>query len=84
MTIAFDDKLPMGLFRAVLGFLDASECGADDAVFINNKQYVLEGSTFNIFAVAGRTIFTPNDDILMGVTRAKVIEHRAPCRILGR
>lgn len=74
----------LSFLPSILGFIDASECDADDAVFLKDKQYVLEGSTFNIFAVAGRTIFTPNDDILLGVTRAKVIDlaRNAGCSVV--
>jgi branched-subunit amino acid aminotransferase/4-amino-4-deoxychorismate lyase len=39
-----------------------------------NAGCVLEGATFNVFAVLDGTIVTPADDILPGVTRAKVID----------
>ena len=55
---------------------EARRGGADDAVFVDAQEVVLEGPTTNIWWRRGRTLLTPSLDlgILAGVTRAAVIE----------
>lgn len=55
---------------------EARRRGADDAVFVDAREIVLEGPTTNIWWRRGRTLLTPSLDlgILAGVTRAAVIE----------
>ena len=55
---------------------EARRRGADDAVFVDGEDVVLEGPTTNIWWRRGRTLFTPALElgILAGVTRAAVIE----------
>ena len=50
--------------------------GADDAVFVDAQDVVLEGPTTNIWWRRGRTLLTPSLElgILAGVTRATVVE----------
>lgn len=54
----------------------ARQTGAHEALILNVAGRVTEGTTSNVFIVRGQTIFTPPDDagILLGITRAKVIE----------
>jgi branched-chain amino acid aminotransferase len=63
----------LNFLPSVLGFLDARASGGDDVLFVN-AGHVLEGATFNVFALLDGTIVTPADGILPGVTRGKVIE----------
>jgi 4-amino-4-deoxychorismate lyase len=55
---------------------EARRRGADDAVFVDGNQTVLEGPTTNIWWRRGQTLVTPSLElgILAGVTRAAVIE----------
>jgi 4-amino-4-deoxychorismate lyase len=55
---------------------EARRRGADDAVFVDASDILLEGPTTNIWWRRERTLFTPSLDlgILAGVTRATVIE----------
>lgn len=55
---------------------EARRRGADDAVFVDAQDVVLEGPTTNIWWRRDRTLLTPSLDlgILAGVTRAAVIE----------
>jgi len=55
---------------------EARRRGADDAVFVDREDTVLEGATTNIWWRSGRTLFTPSLDlgILAGVTRAAVLD----------
>jgi branched-chain amino acid aminotransferase len=63
----------LSFLPSVLGFLEASEKGGDDALFVGAGGEVLEGATFNIAAVVGNELVAPVDGILRGVTRAKVL-----------
>ncbi len=55
---------------------EARRRGADDAVFVEGDDVVLEGPTTNVWWRRGRTLCTPSLalGILAGVTRAAVIE----------
>lgn len=54
----------------------ARQTGAHEALILDVAGRVTEGTTSNVFIVRGQTILTPPDDagILLGITRAKVIE----------
>ncbi|MDH5526761.1 MAG: aminotransferase class IV [Nitrospirota bacterium] len=59
----------------VLALRQARERGADEAIMLNGKGFVAEGSVSNVFGVWGGTLITPPEgDILPGVTRAVVLE----------
>lgn len=64
----------LSFIASVIGTLEASRAGVDDMIFLDDKDHILEGTTFNIFAVTGGKIRTPAEGILLGVTRGKVIE----------
>ena len=55
---------------------EARRRGADDAVFVDSSDTVLEGPTTNIWWRRDRTLLTPSLElgILAGVTRAAVLE----------
>jgi 4-amino-4-deoxychorismate lyase len=55
---------------------EAKRRGADDAVFVDTEDVVLEGPTTNVWWRRDRTLFTPSLElgILAGVTRATVLE----------
>lgn len=48
---------------------------ADEAIFLSEDDYILEGAVSNIFLVKDNKIFTPssNQNILLGITREKVL-----------
>jgi 4-amino-4-deoxychorismate lyase len=49
--------------------------GADEALFVDHRGHILEGTTTNVFAVDGESLVTARDAILPGIVRAWVIEH---------
>lgn len=52
---------------------------AFEALLINNDEQITEGSRSNVFFVKGERLFTPPaNEVLLGVTRSKIIEL---CRI---
>lgn len=50
--------------------------GFDEALVLNDRGHVCEGSAENVFLVRGRQLITPpvNEDILEGITRATIME----------
>ena len=61
--------------NAALARMEALNAGYDEAIMLNNKGYVAEGSAENIFVVKNGKITTPplDADILNGITRDSAI-----------
>ncbi len=59
--------------------LEATRAGADDALFLTTSGAISEGTTANVYVVAGPTIGTPPRDaaILAGTTRSWLLAHAA-------
>jgi branched-subunit amino acid aminotransferase/4-amino-4-deoxychorismate lyase len=63
------------MLQSYLAFRDAKKAGAYDALLINRKGYVTEGTRTNIFCISGNIIVSPLEkDILLGVTRMHVLQ----------
>ena len=62
--------------NAALARMEALNAGYDEAIMLNNKGYVAEGSAENIFVVKNGRITTPplDADILNGITRDSAIK----------
>ena len=60
---------------------EAKRRGADDVIFVDADDVVLEGTVTNVWWRIGETLHTPSLDlgILAGVTRAAVLELGADC-----
>ena len=60
----------------ILAKMEAKGRGADDAILLDIRGYVSEGSGWNIFLVKNRGVVTPSStsSILMGITRNVVIK----------
>ncbi len=52
----------------------AREKGCSDALLIDDDGYVREAATANVFGIRGKTLRTPDSDVLRGVTRALVLD----------
>lgn len=61
------------MMASVYAHRRASEVNCYDALLVNNG-YVTECAFANIFFLKGDTIITPENNILEGVTRAKILE----------
>ena len=59
---------------ATIALEKARNAGAIEALYLDRQDYVLEGTTSNLFAFKGRTLITPGRDILSGITRQVVLE----------
>ena len=60
----------------VLAKQEARAAGADEAIMLNERGHVAEGSSSNIFLVKGKLLITPGIEsgILPGITREAVLE----------
>ena len=58
----------------ILMRMEANEAGADDAIELDMEGYVCEAPGYNVFLVKKGILYTPSDNVLMGVTRQTVIE----------
>lgn len=58
----------------VLGKMEAWASGFDEAVMLDHLGYVSECPGFNIMGISGGRLFTPSHGILVGITRASVME----------
>ena len=61
---------------SMLALEEALKAGYDEAIMLNNKGHVAEGSAENIFVVKNGKITTPplSADILNGITRDSAIQ----------
>jgi branched-chain amino acid aminotransferase len=54
--------------------IEANEAGADDAMELDIEGYVCEAAGYNVFLVKKGEIYTPMDNMLVGITRQTVVE----------
>jgi branched-chain amino acid aminotransferase len=66
----------IGYLDNLLAHAEAVAAGADEAILLNERGFVAECSTSNIFLVVGGRLLTPSVEsgILPGVTREEIIE----------
>ncbi len=56
------------------GTFEALDHGADAPVLLSTDGYVAEGPGFNIWIVRGKSLLTPRDGLLEGITRRTVFD----------
>jgi branched-chain amino acid aminotransferase len=56
------------------GTFEALDHGADAAVLLSTQGYLSEGAGFNIWIVRGKTVVTPGENLLEGITRRTVFD----------
>ena len=59
---------------AILALRRAAEQEAVEAVYIDGRSHVLEGTTSNLFISNGKRFVTPDRGVLSGITRKVVLE----------
>lgn len=59
---------------ATIALKQARDQGTIEAVYVDHKGHVLEGTTSNIFALINGTLITPGTGILSGITRKAVLD----------
>jgi branched-chain amino acid aminotransferase len=69
----------LGYLDNILAAREAKESGADDALFLNDRDQVACTTIANVFAVEGDRLITPppDDGLLAGITRDLVLEAAA-------
>jgi len=65
----------------VLMRYEANEAGADDALELGTDGYVAEAPGYNVFVIKKGTLYTPGENILMGITRETIFELAAEWRV---
>ncbi len=58
----------------VLVRMEANEAGYDDGIELTTDGLVAEAPGYNVFVVKNGALYTPKDNILVGITRQTVIE----------
>ena len=60
----------------LVAYSEAVALGAEEAILLNERGFIAEGSMSNIFLVAGGMLLTPSEEsgILPGITREAVLE----------
>lgn len=57
-----------------MGLLEAYDRGGDTCVLLDGRGHIAEGPGFNIFAVFGGRLATPDHNVLAGITRRTIFE----------
>jgi branched-subunit amino acid aminotransferase/4-amino-4-deoxychorismate lyase len=77
-TVVYSRYLHLGKFTdysfACNAYEKAIKKGFDDVLYIDEKNYILEGTTFNFGIIKGGQLITPKDDVLQGITVATVLK----------
>jgi branched-chain amino acid aminotransferase len=78
ITVEIDRYLPtaktINYIPAMIALRQARAVGALEALYVNQQQHILEGTTTNFFIFQGNRLITPVDQILPGVTRRVVLD----------
>ncbi|MEM4576579.1 MAG: branched-chain-amino-acid transaminase [Candidatus Nezhaarchaeales archaeon] len=66
----------MNYLNSILAKIEANAVGADEAIMLDERGFVAEGTGENVFIVKNGVIYTPSraSGILPGITRARVIK----------
>ncbi len=71
----FPHAKTLNMLQSYLAYRKAKEAGGHDALLIDQKGYIREGTRTNFFCIKGKTLYTPNENkILLGVTRKAVLK----------
>jgi branched-chain amino acid aminotransferase len=72
---SFPHAKTLNMLPSFLAYRDARAAGAYDALLINRRGHIVEGTRTNFFALKDRTIYSPPaGEILLGVTRDNVLK----------
>lgn len=78
ITVDEERYLPMAksinYIPAIIALKKARKAGAIEALYVDRRGRLLEGTTTNIFAFHGDQLITPSAGILPGITRGVILE----------
>lgn len=81
-SVPIDAKISGFYVNSSIALKDAKKHGADEALLLDDKGYVAEGTGENIFVVRNSKLYTPPlGAILPGITRSSVIQIAKDMRI---
>lgn len=69
----FPESKTLVYLPAILALQEAKKLGFDDALYMNASNHLLESTTSNLFVFKGNKLYTPNKEILFGITREVII-----------
>lgn len=69
----FPESKTLVYLPAILALQEAKKLGFHDALYINASNHLLESTTSNLFIFKGNKLYTPNKEILFGITREVII-----------
>ncbi len=65
----------LNMLQSYLAYAKARDAGCYDALLVNSKGCITEGTRTNFFCIEGHTLISPpENEILLGVTRKAVLE----------
>ncbi len=71
----FPHAKTLNMLQSYLAYRSAKAVDAYDALLINGRGRITEGTRTNFFCMKGRTLFSPDEkEILLGVTRKAVLK----------
>lgn len=71
----FPHAKTLNMLQSYLAYRKAKEAGAYDALLLDKNGCITEGTRTNFFCIKDATLFSPpEDEILLGVTRAAVLK----------
>lgn len=71
----FPHAKTLNMLQSYLAYKDAEAKGCYDALLINNKGCITEGTRTNFFCIRGKTLVSPpEEEILPGITRKAVLK----------
>ena len=74
-SVCLDSKIKCcNYLNHILMRMEANEAGLDEAIELDIEGYVAEAPGYNVFAAKQSQLYTPGENILVGVTRQTVME----------
>jgi len=77
ITVPYERAIPeaktIDYARAILALAEARRKGAIEALYVDSRNRVREGTTSNVFCFLGERLVTPGEGLLEGITRGKVL-----------
>ena len=74
-SVCLDSKIKCcNYLNHILMRMEANEAGLDEAIELDIEGYVAEAPGYNVFAAKQCQLYTPGENILVGVTRQTVME----------
>jgi len=78
MTLCYERFLPqvksLNYMSAVVALQNAKNAGAQELLYFSKDGFLLEGGTVNFFGILDGVIYTANECILFGITRAFLLK----------